>query len=156
MNMVYGLMQFFLQLEKAKPCWGQRGLCSTLIHWSILMIVINAWLWNCCNCEASLWENWWWLPFVCASVIAASCVCFYACDRRCKRPWTKPEKAGPASLSPIACLPFRTLTLSPSCPGALWSRKERTTSSWPWREPTTSWLPQGHRSANCSGKTVAN
>lgn len=109
------------------------------------MIAINPWfLWNCCNCEVRVSAP---PPFS-----DASCVCFYARDRRCKTPWTKPERDGPASSSPTACPPSRTLTLSPSCPGASWSRRERTTSSWPWREPTISWLPREHQSANCSGK----
>lgn len=38
----------------AEPYWGQRVLSSALILWSILMIVINARLWNCCNCKASV------------------------------------------------------------------------------------------------------
>lgn len=71
--------------------------------------------------------------------------------RQCKRPWTKPGRVAPASLSPIACPLSRTPTSSPSCPEASWSRREPTTSWWTWREPTTSWSPREHQSAKRCG-----
>lgn len=78
--------------------------------------------------------------------VCAVCVCV-SDDRQCKRPWTKPGRVAPASWSPTACPPSRTPTSSPSCPGASWSRREPTTSSWTWMEPTTSWSPRERQSA---------
>lgn len=137
-----------LELEWLKPAEEQRGRCGALISWNILMIVIKAWLWNCHNCTACVWVG----ELMTVECVIVSVMCVFACDRLYKKPWTKPERAGPASSLPIVCPPFRTQTLSPSCLEALSLRKGRMTSSWPWREHTTSWLPQERQLANCSWK----